>query len=107
MLSSENNFSFKCLKWNFTSFDPWKKSPWRPCLWRQKALEWLSSSAVSILTQIMRLDGRVTKISERDLRVRKFQEDPSYDVFLLTTQVRCLRLSLQRSCGKDFRNGVV
>lgn len=35
----------------------------------------------------MRLDGTITHVSERHSRVQKFQEDESYSVFLLTTQV--------------------
>nr|CAB3243372.1 DNA excision repair protein ERCC-6-like [Phallusia mammillata] len=44
--------------------------------------------------KIMRLDGRVTKMAERQIRVKKFQEDPSYHVFLLTTQVGGVGLTL-------------
>ena len=35
----------------------------------------------------MRLDGTITQIQEREQRIKKFQTDDSYSVFLLTTQV--------------------
>lgn len=35
----------------------------------------------------MRLDGTITKMEERERRIQLFQTDPSYTVFLLTTQV--------------------
>nr|XP_039265897.1 DNA excision repair protein ERCC-6-like isoform X4 [Styela clava] len=44
--------------------------------------------------KVMRLDGTVSKLSERELRVKKFQQDSSYDVFLLTTQVGGVGLTL-------------
>jgi len=37
--------------------------------------------------KIMRMDGLVTKLQEREKRVNLFQTDKSYSVFLLTTQV--------------------
>lgn len=37
--------------------------------------------------KVMRLDGTITQLSERDKRIATFQEDMSYSVFLLTTQV--------------------
>ncbi|OWF44884.1 DNA excision repair protein ERCC-6-like [Mizuhopecten yessoensis] len=36
--------------------------------------------------KVMRLDGTVIHISERDQRIHKFQTDTSYTLFLLTTQ---------------------
>lgn len=38
--------------------------------------------------KIMRLDGKITQTSERERRVQEFQQDQTYSVFLLTTQVR-------------------
>ncbi|CAK8695580.1 unnamed protein product [Clavelina lepadiformis] len=40
------------------------------------------------------MDGLVTKTSEREKRVNKFQQDDSYHVFLLTTQVGGVGLTL-------------
>ncbi|XP_021364793.1 DNA excision repair protein ERCC-6-like [Mizuhopecten yessoensis] len=42
--------------------------------------------------KVMRLDGTVIHISERDQRIHKFQTDTSYTLFLLTTQAVILRL---------------
>ena len=36
---------------------------------------------------MMRIDGQVTSITERENRIDTFQNDSSYSVFLLTTQV--------------------
>ncbi|XP_025025693.1 DNA excision repair protein ERCC-6-like [Python bivittatus] len=51
-----------------------------------------------ILTQrrikLMRIDGTVTCLVEREKRVRDFQNDKSYSVFLLTTQVGGVGLTL-------------
>ncbi|XP_026578674.1 DNA excision repair protein ERCC-6-like [Pseudonaja textilis] len=51
-----------------------------------------------ILTQrhikFMRIDGTVTCLLEREKRVRDFQKDQSYSVFLLTTQVGGVGLTL-------------
>ncbi|XP_026547891.1 DNA excision repair protein ERCC-6-like [Notechis scutatus] len=51
-----------------------------------------------ILTQrhikFMRIDGTVTCLLEREKRVRDFQKDRSYSVFLLTTQVGGVGLTL-------------
>ncbi|XP_069136028.1 DNA excision repair protein ERCC-6-like [Argopecten irradians] len=44
--------------------------------------------------KIMRLDGTVTHICERDQRIQKFQTDTSYNLFLLTTQVGGVGLTL-------------
>lgn len=44
--------------------------------------------------KMARIDGRVTKMSERDNIVCSFQKDPSYDVCLLTTQVGGVGLTL-------------
>ncbi|XP_063165080.1 DNA excision repair protein ERCC-6-like [Candoia aspera] len=51
-----------------------------------------------ILTQqrikLMRIDGTVTCLVEREERVREFQNDKSYSVFLLTTQVGGVGITL-------------
>ena len=47
----------------------------------------------------MRLDGRVTKLKDRERRVKLFQEDSSYEVFLLTTQVKFSSLCLSHGKG--------
>lgn len=51
-----------------------------------------------ILTQrrvkFMRIDGTVTCLVEREKRVRDFQKDNSYSVFLLTTQIGGVGLTL-------------
>ncbi|KAK3084061.1 hypothetical protein FSP39_007454 [Pinctada imbricata] len=44
--------------------------------------------------KVMRLDGTVTQLAERDARIGKFQKDTSYSVFLLTTQVGGVGLTL-------------
>ncbi|XP_062566324.1 DNA excision repair protein ERCC-6-like [Saccostrea cucullata] len=44
--------------------------------------------------KVMRLDGTITQLSERDRRIATFQEDMSYSVFLLTTQVGGVGLTL-------------
>ncbi|XP_060070138.1 DNA excision repair protein ERCC-6-like [Ylistrum balloti] len=44
--------------------------------------------------KVMRLDGTVIHISERDQRIHKFQTDTSYTLFLLTTQVGGVGLTL-------------
>ena len=36
---------------------------------------------------ILRMDGTITDLSEREKCVRSFQENDLYDTFLLTTQV--------------------
>ncbi|VDH97717.1 DNA excision repair protein ERCC-6-like [Mytilus galloprovincialis] len=43
---------------------------------------------------VLRLDGTVTHLSERDQRMQKFQTDDRYSVFLLTTQVGGVGLTL-------------
>ncbi|CAC5377538.1 ERCC6L [Mytilus coruscus] len=43
---------------------------------------------------VLRLDGTVTHLSERDQRMQKFQTDERYSVFLLTTQVGGVGLTL-------------
>lgn len=42
----------------------------------------------------MRLDGTVTQLAEREKRITKFQTDKSYSVFLLTTQVGGVGITL-------------
>ncbi|XP_041348992.1 DNA excision repair protein ERCC-6-like [Gigantopelta aegis] len=44
--------------------------------------------------RVMRLDGTVRLISDRDERIKRFQNDESYSVFLLTTQVGGVGLTL-------------
>ncbi|XP_062822580.1 DNA excision repair protein ERCC-6-like isoform X2 [Anolis carolinensis] len=44
--------------------------------------------------RMMRVDGTVTCLAEREKRVRQFQMDKSYSVFLLTTQVGGVGLTL-------------
>nr|XP_003229740.2 PREDICTED: DNA excision repair protein ERCC-6-like [Anolis carolinensis] len=44
--------------------------------------------------RLMRVDGTVTCLAEREKRVRQFQMDKSYSVFLLTTQVGGVGLTL-------------
>ncbi|KAL3857456.1 hypothetical protein ACJMK2_012126 [Sinanodonta woodiana] len=44
--------------------------------------------------KIMRLDGTVTQVADREQRIRKFQSDDSYSVFLLTTQVGGVGITL-------------
>ncbi|KAL5016706.1 hypothetical protein ScPMuIL_006295 [Solemya velum] len=44
--------------------------------------------------KVMRLDGTVRLMCERDQRIKKFQTDNSYNVFLLTTQVGGVGLTL-------------
>ncbi|XP_066288663.1 DNA excision repair protein ERCC-6-like [Branchiostoma lanceolatum] len=44
--------------------------------------------------KVMRVDGTITKLEDRDKRIRRFQNDPSWSVFLLTTQVGGVGLNL-------------
>ncbi|XP_063964161.1 DNA excision repair protein ERCC-6-like [Lytechinus pictus] len=44
--------------------------------------------------KLMRLDGTITKMSDREDRISRFQRDHSYSVFLLTTQVGGVGLTL-------------
>ncbi|XP_076130489.1 DNA excision repair protein ERCC-6-like [Alosa pseudoharengus] len=44
--------------------------------------------------KIVRIDGTVTDLSEREKRIGRFQNDPSVSVFLLTTQVGGVGLTL-------------
>ncbi|XP_053376504.1 DNA excision repair protein ERCC-6-like [Mercenaria mercenaria] len=44
--------------------------------------------------KVMRLDGTIAQVYEREQRIQKFQTDPSYSVFLLTTQVGGVGLTL-------------
>ncbi|XP_052802946.1 DNA excision repair protein ERCC-6-like [Mya arenaria] len=44
--------------------------------------------------KIMRLDGTISSVQEREARIQKFQTDSSYNVFLLTTQVGGVGLTL-------------
>ncbi|XP_050410492.1 DNA excision repair protein ERCC-6-like [Patella vulgata] len=44
--------------------------------------------------KIMRLDGTVTHVADREQRIQKFQTDDRYTVFLLTTQVGGVGLTL-------------
>ena len=43
---------------------------------------------------MLRIDGTITQMSDRDELVRRFNEDPSYDACLLTTGVASLGLNL-------------
>ncbi|XP_029463405.1 DNA excision repair protein ERCC-6-like [Rhinatrema bivittatum] len=44
--------------------------------------------------KIMRIDGTITHIAERERRIKKFQSNKDYSVFLLTTQVGGVGLTL-------------
>lgn len=44
--------------------------------------------------KVMRLDGTITQIAERERRISKFQTDDRYSVFLLTTQVGGVGITL-------------
>ncbi|XP_073321471.1 DNA excision repair protein ERCC-6-like [Pagrus major] len=44
--------------------------------------------------KVMRLDGTITQIAERERRISQFQTDESYSVFLLTTQVGGVGITL-------------
>lgn len=44
--------------------------------------------------KMVRIDGTVTDLSEREKRIGRFQNDPNYSVFLLTTQVGGVGLTL-------------
>uniref|UniRef100_A0A8C5E8C9 DNA excision repair protein ERCC-6-like n=1 Tax=Gouania willdenowi TaxID=441366 RepID=A0A8C5E8C9_GOUWI len=44
--------------------------------------------------KVLRLDGTITTISERERRISLFQSDPSISVFLLTTQVGGVGITL-------------
>ncbi|GFR06208.1 DNA excision repair protein ERCC-6-like [Trichonephila clavata] len=44
--------------------------------------------------KVMRIDGSISKIEERERRIQSFQSDTSYSVFLLTTQVGGVGITL-------------
>ncbi|XP_044053386.1 DNA excision repair protein ERCC-6-like isoform X2 [Siniperca chuatsi] len=44
--------------------------------------------------KVMRLDGTITQIAERERRITRFQTDERYSVFLLTTQVGGVGITL-------------
>uniref|UniRef100_A0A8C3V4A0 DNA excision repair protein ERCC-6-like n=1 Tax=Catharus ustulatus TaxID=91951 RepID=A0A8C3V4A0_CATUS len=44
--------------------------------------------------QILRIDGTVTHLTERERRINAFQSNPNYSVFLLTTQVGGVGITL-------------
>ncbi|KAL4223045.1 DNA excision repair protein ERCC-6-like [Mactra antiquata] len=44
--------------------------------------------------KVMRLDGTIAQVQEREQRIQKFQNDERYSVFLLTTQVGGVGLTL-------------
>ncbi|XP_070761047.1 DNA excision repair protein ERCC-6-like [Enoplosus armatus] len=44
--------------------------------------------------KVMRLDGTITQIAERERRITQFQTDKQYSVFLLTTQVGGVGITL-------------
>lgn len=44
--------------------------------------------------QILRIDGTVTHLTERERRINAFQSNPDYSVFLLTTQVGGVGITL-------------
>ncbi|XP_078482476.1 DNA excision repair protein ERCC-6-like [Ciona intestinalis] len=60
----------------------------------RKMLNIIQRILMNLKFKVMRMDGLVTKLSEREKRVKLFQEDSSYDVFLLTTQVGGVGLTL-------------
>ena len=60
--------------------------------------------------KVQRLDGTIRDTYEREQRIKNFQTDMSYTVFLLTTQVLYLRMEIQNFIfhwmikNKDFFN---
>ncbi|XP_070610579.1 DNA excision repair protein ERCC-6-like [Erythrolamprus reginae] len=60
----------------------------------RKMLDIIESILVQRRVKLVRIDGTVTCLLEREKRVRDFQKDRSYSVFLLTTQVGGVGLTL-------------
>ena len=55
----------------------------------------------SCCLQVMRVDGEVRDMQEREKRVQQFQNDTSYKVFLLTVQVSCKNKSRENGLMKS------
>ena len=53
-----------------------------------------ATAAAAALVPRRRIDGSVATAAEREARVRRFQTDPSIPLFLLTSQVGGLGLTL-------------
>ncbi|XP_045890721.1 DNA excision repair protein ERCC-6-like [Micropterus dolomieu] len=60
----------------------------------RKVLDILEPILVNRGFKVMRLDGTITQIAERERRITKFQTDKRYSVFLLTTQVGGVGITL-------------
>ncbi|XP_038559147.1 DNA excision repair protein ERCC-6-like [Micropterus salmoides] len=60
----------------------------------RKVLDILERILVNRGFKVMRLDGTITQIAERERRITKFQTDKRYSVFLLTTQVGGVGITL-------------
>ncbi|XP_012936041.1 DNA excision repair protein ERCC-6-like [Aplysia californica] len=60
----------------------------------RKLLDIISKVVKNRGHKVARLDGKVTQMSDRDAIVKKFQNDPSYTIFLLTVQVGGVGLTI-------------
>uniref|UniRef100_T1E1A5 DNA repair and recombination protein RAD54-like n=1 Tax=Cupiennius salei TaxID=6928 RepID=T1E1A5_CUPSA len=60
----------------------------------RKILDMIHRILVNRNWKVMRLDGTISKTEERERRIQKFQNDPSFPVFLLTTQVGGVGITL-------------
>ncbi|XP_070573019.1 DNA excision repair protein ERCC-6-like [Ptychodera flava] len=60
----------------------------------KKMLDIVQKVLVGLHFKVMRMDGTIRKLEDRERIIRKFQKDPSYEVFLLTTGVGGVGLTL-------------
>lgn len=60
----------------------------------RKILDMVHRILINRKWKVMRIDGSISKIEERERRIQSFQSDASYSVFLLTTQVGGVGITL-------------
>ncbi|GFT56791.1 DNA excision repair protein ERCC-6-like [Nephila pilipes] len=60
----------------------------------RKILDMVHRILINRRWKVLRIDGSISKIEERERRIQLFQSDASYSVFLLTTQVGGVGITL-------------
>ncbi|CAL1297537.1 unnamed protein product [Larinioides sclopetarius] len=60
----------------------------------RKILDMINRILINRRWKVLRIDGTISKIEERERRIQLFQNDSSYSVFLLTTQVGGVGITL-------------
>ncbi|GBM73450.1 DNA excision repair protein ERCC-6-like [Araneus ventricosus] len=60
----------------------------------RRILDMINRILINRRWKVLRIDGTISKIEERERRIQLFQNDPSYSVFLLTTQVGGVGITL-------------